>query len=269
MAAPVHHPAMNRMCILCDHATLDLLTAPLDQLAPGRLADAIRDARAAAGPGVLDHAEAVLGGEAPPAPGADLYAEIVIARALEAGVLTSSNAYSWGARLETEAGLADPRVQAFVSSCAEIIDEYRAVFAERSRIVDRFVESHGDPVAFAGLGQDGEIWFDYRGESYAALSEAEAMGIVETEISQTLNTLDPTALLRYTALPEAGLEVLAGIQARPTEVANSILSGLIDLPALADDRVRTEGYANFFRDENGQPMEALRFGEWIILRRAI
>lgn len=257
------------MCILCDHATLDLLTAPLDQLAPGRLADAVRDARTAAGPGILDHAEAVLGGEEPPEPGPELYAEIVIARALEAGILTSSNAYTWGARLETEAGLSDPRVQAFVSSCAEIIDEYRAVLAERIRIIDRFVETHGDPVVFAGLGQDGEIWFDYRGESYSALTEIEAMEIVETEISQTLNTLDPASLLRYTALPEAGLEVLTGIQSRPAEVANSILSGLIDLPALATDRVRSEGYANFFRDEKGQPMEALRFGEWIILRRQI
>lgn len=257
------------MCILCDHATLDLLTTPLDQLAPGRLADAIRDARTAAGPGVLDHAEAVLGGEAPSAPGPDLYAEIVIARALEAGVLTSSNAYSWGARLETVAGMTDPRVQAFVSSCAEIIDEYRAVLVERGRILDRFVESHGDSVAFACLGQDGEIWFDYRGESYAALSEVEAMGIVEAEISQTLNSLDPASLMRYTALPEAGLEVITGIQTRPAEVANSILSGLIDLPALADDRVRSEGYGSFFRDEDGQPMEAQRFGEWIILRRPI
>ena len=52
------------MCILCDHETLDLLTAPLERFQPGQLAEVIRTARDAASPGVLDHAEAVLRGDA-------------------------------------------------------------------------------------------------------------------------------------------------------------------------------------------------------------
>ncbi|HET7273773.1 MAG TPA: hypothetical protein VFI91_01250 [Longimicrobiaceae bacterium] len=257
------------MCILCDNTILELLTTPLEQLAPGRLADAIRDSRAAAGPGVLDYAEAVLAGEAPPVFEAALYAEIIVSRALEAGVLSSADAFAWGSQLEAQTGLADPRVQAFVSSCAEIIDEYQAVLAERLQVVDRFVESHGDSVVFGGLGRDGELWFDYRDESYATFTEVEAMEIVEAELSQGLHSIQPEILLRYTSLPEAGLEVLTSIQSRPAEVANSLLTGIIDVPALADDRVRTEGYGQFFPDEAGQPMEALRFGEWIILRREI
>ena len=54
------------MCILCDHGTLELLTTPLESLSHGRIAEAVRAAREAAGPGVLDHAEAVLRGDAEP-----------------------------------------------------------------------------------------------------------------------------------------------------------------------------------------------------------
>ena len=76
------------MCILCDHGTLEALTAPLESLSPGRVADAVRAAREAAGPGVLDHAEAVLRGDADPVVEAGLYDEVV-GRALESGVLSS------------------------------------------------------------------------------------------------------------------------------------------------------------------------------------
>lgn len=254
------------MCILCDHGTLELLTLPLEQLAPGRLADAVRTAREAAGPGVLDHAEAVLRGEAAPAAGVDLYADVVVARALEAGVLRSSDAYEWGNRLGSERGAQDPRVQAFVSSCAEILDDYRVLLSERRQVLDRFLEAHNDPVSFAYLGQDGELWLDYQGEPYSVLSEGEAIEIVERELGETLHRLDPETLLRYTTLPDAGLELLQGILAKPEEVANSLLSGLIDLPALADDRVRAEGYAPFFRADGSRSVEDLRFGDWVIIR---
>lgn len=254
------------MCILCDHGTLELLTTPLEQLATGQLANAIRTAREAAGPGVLDHAEAVLRGEVMPGAGVELYADVVVSRALEAGVLKSSEAYGWGTRLSSERGQLDPRVQAFVSTCAEIIDDYRVLLEERRQVLDRFLEAHSAPVSFAYLGQDGELWLDYQGEPYSVLSEAEAMEIVERELSTTLCRLDPETLLRYTTLPDAGLEVLEGILVKPEEIANSLLSGLIDLQALAEDRVRADGYASFFGAEASRHVEDLRFGDWVIIR---
>lgn len=254
------------MCILCDHGTLELLTSPLEHLAPGQLAEAIRTARDAAGPGVLDHAEAVLGGESAPTAGTELYADVVVARALEAGVLQSSAAYGWGTRLATEQGRLDPRVQAFVSSCAEILDDYRILLQERRQVLERFLEARTDPIAFAYLGQDGELWLEYHGEVYAVLAEDEAMEIVERELGAMLHRLDPEVLLHYSTLPDAGLEVLQGILSKPEDDANSLLSGLIDLPALADDRVRVEGFAPFFSSDNERPVEDLRFGEWVIIR---
>ncbi len=254
------------MCILCDHETLELLTVPLEQLAPGQLANAVRTAREAAGPGVLDHAETVLRGEASAAAGVDLYADVVVARALEAGVLKSSDAYGWGTRLSSERGVLDPRVQAFVSSCAELLDDYRVLLSERRQVLDRFLEAHNAPVSFAHLGQDGELWLDYQGEPYSVLSEGEAIEIVERELGSTLHRLDPETLLRYSTLPDAGLELLEGILAKPEEVANSLLSGLIDLSALADDRVRAEGYAPFFGSDDARSVEDLRFGDWVIIR---
>jgi len=254
------------MCILCDYSTLELLTSPLDQLAPGQLANAVRTAREAAGPGVLDHAEAVLRGEAEHGASLELYGDIVVARALEAGVLTSSEAYAWGRRLTQDPGRLDPRVQAFVSSCAESLDDYRVLLGERRQVLERFLEAKGASVTFAYLGQDGEVWFEYQGEAHTVLAESEAIEIVERELGSNLHTLDPETLLRYTTLPEGGLEVLQGILAKPAEVANSLLSGLIDLPALADDRVRSGGYAPFFTEEGTRPVEDVRFGDWIIIR---
>jgi hypothetical protein len=254
------------MCILCDHETLDLLTAPLERFQPGQLAEVIRTARDAASPGVLDHAEAVLRGDAPPSVDPGLYGEIVIARALECGVLTSPDASVWGRRLEGSAALRDPRVQAFLSSCSEILDEYLMLGEERRQIVERFVEAHNGSVRFMWLGPDGELWFDFEGESYSALSEVEAVEIVQREIGGTLHSMNPELLLQYTSLPDTGLDVLAGIQSKPAEIADSILSGIIDLAALADDRIRSEGYGPFFKGDPPRQVEDLRFGEWVIVR---
>jgi hypothetical protein len=254
------------MCILCDHETLDLLTAPLERFQPGQLAEVIRTARDAASPGVLDHAEAVLRGDAPPSVDPGLYGEIVIARALECGVLTSPDASVWGRRLEGSAALRDPRVQAFLSSCSEILDEYLMLGEERRQIVERFVEAHNGSVRFMWLGPDGELWFDFEGESYSALSEVEAVEIVQREIGGTLHSMNPELLLQYSSLPDTGLDVLAGIQSKPAEIADSILSGIIDLAALADDRIRSEGYGPFFKGDPPRQVEDLRFGEWVIVR---
>jgi len=254
------------MCILCDHGTLELLTRPLDNLQPGELGNAIRTAREAAGPGVLDHAEAVLRGEAPASAGVELYSEIVVARALDAGVLKSAEALGWDTRMTTERATLDPRVQAFVSSCCEILDDYRVLLQERRQVLERFLETDGASISFGWLGQDGELWFEYQGELYAVLAQMEAMEIVERELSETLHTLGAETLIRYTMLPDTGLEVLRGILQRPAEAANALLAGMIDLPSLADDRVRLSGYAPFFPGESERTVEDLRFGEWVIIR---
>ena len=254
------------MCILCDHGTLELLTTPLERFVAGQLGDAVRAAREAAGPGVLDHAEAVLRGDAQPELDPDFYGEVVVARALESGVVTSRDASQWDAWLATEIGQHDPRVQAFLSSCAEILDEYAVLLGERRQVVDRFVEARATAARFTWLGPDGELWFDFGGESYAALTEAEALEIVQREIGTSLHTQEPETLLRYSSLPESGLEILVGIQGKPPELANSLLAGLVDLPALAEDRVRAGGYAPYFRGDPPRPVEDLRFGEWVIIR---
>jgi hypothetical protein len=254
------------MCILCDEGTLDRLTVPLETFGPGELAEAIRTARDAAGPGVMDYVEAVLGGELPDLMEAEIFSEVVVARAVEAGVLESSDAYQWNERLGNGAGIEDPRVQAFVSSCVEILDDYRLVMRERLQVLERFLEERDDGVRFVSLGRDGEVWFEHRGEQYAALTEVEAIEVVERELRGTLHTFEPELLLRYTTLPDTGREVLEGILAKPEEVAGSLLAGLIDLGALADDRVRDMGYAPFFQAEHSRPIEDVRFGEWIIVR---
>ncbi|HEX6926848.1 MAG TPA: hypothetical protein VF167_15605 [Longimicrobiaceae bacterium] len=253
------------MCILCDHGSLELLTTSLESLSPGRLSEAVRAAREAAGPGVMDHAEAVLRGDAEPTAEASLYDEIV-ARALESGVLSSAAASDWGARIEAGEALRDPRVQAYLSSCAEILDEYLVLLQERRQVVERFVEAPEGRVSFLGLGPDGELWFDFDGESYVALSAEEAKEIVQRELGATLHTLDASVLMRYSSLPESAGDVVAGILAKPTDVANGILGGIIDLPLLAEDRIRAVGYAPFFRGDPPRPAEDLRFGEWIIVR---
>lgn len=257
------------MCILCERSTLEILTAPLDRLPPGQVAEAIRTARDAAAAGVLDFAETVLRDETAPPADAELYDEIVVARAQEEGVLSRSEASGWGARLRTDVAAQDPRVQAFVSSCVEIVDEYRMLFQERRQTLERFLELRPGTVQFASIGQDGELWFEHRAELIAVLAEAEALEIVERELNLTLNTATPESLLRYTTLPDTALEVLVGIQAKPADLANTILAGLIDLGALAEDRVRVEGYANFFRSESDHAVEDARFGEWVIIRTSV
>src|SRR5690606_35533111 len=197
--------------------------------------------------------------------GAELYDEVVVSRAIEAGVLSGADASGWGTRLGMVTGAHDPRVQAFVSSCAEIIDEYRVMLQERREVLERFLEARDGDLRFGWLGRDGELWFDHREESLVALSETEALEIVQRELNEMLHELDPDLLLRYTALPETGREVLLGIQAKPAETADALLAGLIDLPALAADQVRAGGYALFFQGE-APGAEDVRFGEWIIVR---
>ena len=133
-------------------------------------------------------------------------------------------------------------------------------------MLERFVEAQPERVRFHELGMDGELWFEFGDELYVVLSEEEALEIVQRELAETLFTLSPETLLEYTTLPDSGRELLAGIQGKTPEVANSLLGGLIDLPLLAQDRVRQEGYSAFFRGDSPEAVEDLRFGEWVIIR---
>jgi hypothetical protein len=254
------------MCILCETKVLEMLTEPLDSLPVGDLAEAIRLARDAAGPGLLDHAEAVLRGEARAEMDADIYGEIVVTRAQEAGVLRPSGAKQWRSALQNGDALRDPRVQAFISAGAEMIDEYRRLLEERQPVIARFVEAPLESARVTGLGRDGEMWFVCRNEHYAVLTEEEAQEVVEREISTQLHSMDVEMLLDYAALPEGANEVLREVQRKPTEMANAILAGLVDVPALAQARVRREGYAHFFAEDGDEPLEEMRFGGWILLR---
>lgn len=256
------------MCVFCDHRSLQLLVAPLDDLAPGQLAQAVRAARDAAHVGMLNHAEAVLEGLRPRGelePG--LYADVVVAHAEEAGILDHVACYQWSQRLDDLAGLRDPRVQAFLACGAEIVDEYRRAMPERQRLLGRFLEVPVMALRFTHIGDDGEMWFGYGREAYAALRRHEAVDVVEREVARDLHTLAPTELVRYTQLPETATSVLAAIQKQGRDDANAILVGLIDLPALAADRVRGSGFAPFFRYtlEHAATTDATEFGDWIVL----
>lgn len=256
------------MCVFCDHRSLQLLVAPLDDLAPGQLAQAVRAAREAAHVGMLNHAEAVLEGLRPrgelePV----LYADVVVARAEEAGILDHVGTYRWSQRLDGLAGLRDPRVQSFLACGAEVVDEYQRALPERQRLLGRFLEVPVMALRFSHIGDDGEMWFDYGREAYAALRRHEAVDVVEREVARDLHAVAPNELLRYTQLPETATNVLAAIQKQGQDEANAILAGLIDLPALAADRVRGAGFAPFFRHtaEHTPATEATEFGDWILL----
>lgn len=254
------------MCVLCDDQVLELLTTPLDDLAPGELADAIRAARDAAEVSVADHAEAVVRGGVPLEPAAGLYDDAVVRRALDADVVTPGEADAWRTRLGMAAGQTDPRVQAFVSSCSEVVDEYRVVAAERRQVVERFLEAGPVEVRFAGFGPDGEPWFEYRGESCTAVTQEEALEIVERELRATLHTLEPDALFAYTALPDDARDAVVRAHDEPPEIANAVLAELVDLTALAEDRIRSHGYSPYFRGDPPREAIDVRFGDWIIVR---
>lgn len=254
------------MCVLCEDGTLELLTKPLDRLAPGELADAVRIAREAAEVSVADHAEAVVRGGVPIEPAVGIYTDAVIDRAVDDGVLTRADADAWRARLGMDAGRSDPRVQAFVSSCAEVVDEYRIVATERRQVVERFLEAAPEAVRFAGFGPDGEPWFEYRGESCTALTQVEALEIVQRELQAMLHTIDPDDLFAYTSLPDEARDAISRAHDEPPEVANAVLAQLVDLTALAADRIRSDGYAPFFRGVPPREAVDVRFGDWVIVR---
>src|SRR3954468_20685460 len=142
----------REMCVLCDLTVLRRLGAPIDSLSPQERADAIREAREAAAVVSLDIAEAALRGETVDTADPELYSQHVLATAREEGVLSGSDTMRWRTELAGPRGPHDPRVQAFLSSCAESVADYEARAAERRKVLERYLEVRGDKVGFESIG---------------------------------------------------------------------------------------------------------------------
>lgn len=256
------------MCILCDTQSLRLLIAPLPSLSPGQLADAIRAAREAATQMVIRHVEAkVEQGDSAPELDADGYGELIVDRAQTDGVITPPELRVWRRAFADGTALRDdPRVQAFLSSCAEGVAEHQAMVTERSELLARYLEIRSHEVRVDSVGPDGEVWFDVRGDTFALLTEAESMELVVRQITDTLPHRAPDELLRYTTLPDGAVDVLADIQLRPDEEAADILAQMVDVAAMAEDAVRAGGYAPLLTEEAGVDVEETRFGEMLVFR---
>jgi hypothetical protein len=254
------------MCVLCDVTVLRRLAAPFDSLSPLERADAIREAREAAAVVSLDIAEAVLRGEAVDVGDPDLYSQHVLATAREEGVLSGSDTMRWRTELAGPRGPHDPRVQAFLSSCAEAVADYQAGEVERRRVLERYLEVRGEQVGFASIGRDGEMWFESRGDHYTVLTDEEAMDIAVHRLTDGLPAMSAEELLPYSRLPASAMDVLESIRGRPAEEAAEVLAGIVDVALMAEDRVVQGGYAAFFAGEEGTRTEDTDFGEHVIVR---
>ncbi len=257
------------MCVLCDKDNLRLLAAPLAQLSHRELADAISIAREAAWQLVLDTADTFAEFEPETSPrsiGADGYGEYVIERALSDGVLTDADVARWNADLEDGTALEDPRVQAFLSSAAEGLSTYILQIAEHKKALELFLEERDGGVSFAGVGPNAEIIFQRGDERYVVLHDDEALRIAIDSLATRLCREDPHHLIEFTNLPVGAADVLASMQQEPPARANDILAGIVDLHALAEDRVRQVGYAPFIAEGITEEYAEQRFGDRIIVR---
>jgi hypothetical protein len=254
------------MCVLCDVTVLRRLGASFDSLGPGERADAIREAREAAGVVAPELAEGVLRGEKVDAADPELYSRHVLATAREEGVLSGSDSIRWRGELGGARGPQDPRVQAFLSSCAELIADYQAGAQERRKVLERYLEVRGAAVEFAAIGRDGEIWFEHRGDRYTVMTDDEAMDIAVYRLTDGLAQMTSEELLPYTRLPASAIDVIEGIRGRPAEEATDVLAGIVDVALMAEDRVVRDGYAGFFAGEEGMASEDTDFGEYVVVR---
>ncbi|MDB4948572.1 MAG: hypothetical protein JWM27_1221 [Gemmatimonadetes bacterium] len=252
------------MCVLCDVTVLRRLGAAFDTLSPTERAEAIREAREAAGVVSPELAESVLRGETLDAGDPELYSRHVLATAKEEGVLSGSDTLRW--RTELARGPQDPRVQAFLSSCAEYVADYQAGAVERRKVLERYLEVRAQDVKFSSIGRDGEIWFGHRKDTYAVLTDDEAMDIAIFRLTEGLPSMPAEELLPYTRLPASALDVLEGIRGRPAEEASEVLAGIVDVALMAEDRVVRDGYAAFFAEEEGTASDDTDFGEYVIVR---
>jgi len=257
------------MCVLCDRENLRLLVAPLTSLSHRQLADAVAVAREAAWQLVLDTADAVSEDEHPEISrslGPDCYIDYVVERAERDGALRGDETLEWNEALRDDTIYRDPRVQAFLSSAAEGLASYILQIRGHKEALELFLEERNGGVTFAGIGASGEIIFDRAAERYVVLNDEEALRIAMDRLAASLYSEDPRWLLEYTNLPVGAADVLAAMQQGPPERANDILAGIVDLQALAEDRVRQIGYAPFVAEGVTEEFSEQRFGDRIIIR---
>jgi hypothetical protein len=257
------------MCVLCDKENLRLLVAPVAELTNRQLADAISIAREAAWQLVLDTADAsreVDPADPGPGLGPEGYVEYVIDRAERDGALRDSEHRAWTAALRDESIFRDPRVQAFLSSAAEGLASYTLQIQEHKEALERFLEERGGAVVFAGVGTSGEVVFEKGTDRFVVMNDDEAMRIAMDRLATGLCKEDPRWLLEYTNLPTGAVDVLAAMQQGPSDRANDILAGIVDLQALTEDRVRQVGYGPFVAEGVTEEFSEQRFGDRIIVR---
>lgn len=256
------------MCVLCNAESLRLLIVPGGHLRPLKLAESIRVAREAAGQYVVDTVDALRD-----EPGATLshqvdpeeYVRYVVGRAQEDGVGTPPELRAWTTVLPTEY-TTDPRVQAFLSSAVEGLANYQARIDDQRVVLARFLESRLESLEFDGVGMSGELYFREGDDSYAVLSDDEALQIAVDRVSWGLHREDPGILLQYTSLPDGALDILVGAQKRPEDEANQVLAGMVDVAALAEDTLRQNGYGWLVADTQNGDVSEQRFGDRVIVR---
>jgi len=257
------------MCVLCEKDNLRLLVSPLRHLSQQELADAIGIAREAAWQLVLDTADALTEASEPAERsevGPSGYLEYVVERAERDGVIAAGAVAEWSEALRDERIYRDPRVQAFLSSAAEGLASYVLQIRDHQEALERFLEERNGGVRFAGVGGNGEITFIRGSDRYVVLSDEEALRIAMDRLALDLCREDPRWLLAYTNLPVGAADVVAAMQQGPPDRANDILAGIVDLQALAEDRVRQVGYAPFIAEGVTDEYSEQRFGDRIIVR---
>jgi hypothetical protein len=256
------------MCILCNDESLRLLAAPLSTLSNVDVAESIRGAREAAMQLVLDTADAWAdseSGEPHPSVDPEDYLSYVVDRAENESVFPASELRPWRDALRKGTLLEDPRVQAFLSSAVEGLALYITQIRDKRTVLERFLEVAHGSVGFGGIGSYGEIFFEHSGNRILVLTDEEAMQIAVDQISSELYHEDPSLLLRYSSLPDEGLTILSSAQQGPSDRANEILAGIVDVPLLAEDTVRQSGYGRFVAAGLTDDFTEQRFGDLVIL----
>lgn len=254
---------MVTMCVLCDPHALELLSMPLERLSPADRVRAIQLARDASTAAAAPVVEEVLRGDAAFAGEPEAYLEAVVERGLEDGVLSRGDTFRWEAEIASGRALRDPRVQAFLAGLAELAADYQARAEEERVLLARFLETRPAGLRFATLGRGWELWHEHGGFGYAVVHRDERVRVAAVYLQGTLHRMEPAELLPYTDLPDAGLALLRDVRGRAPDEADDLLAGIVDVDALAADRVRRHGLAHLM---GGEGAEEIPFGEHVVVR---
>lgn len=253
------------MCVLCDPQVLGMLSTPLERLSPAERVQAIRVARDAAMVAAAPLVEQVLRGESGFAGEAEPYLQEVIERAREDGILKRGDAFRWETEVRSGQALLDPRVQAFLSGCAEWVADYESRAAEERVVLARFLEARPNTLRFASLGRGWELWFEHGEHAYAVIHRDERSRVMAIYVEGLLHSMEPAELLPYTDLPEAGVDLIRQVQGGSPEEADDMLAGIVDVDALTEELVRRRGVAALLAGPEGEA-EEIPFGEYVVIR---